>query len=496
MKLQEPDNISEQTDIDPASLFRETALPYVEVLNTRFIRNRDEGYVVVGQSVLESPLITYFDVYDDTGERADPENGRIVYTYLSKLLIATYLQNLLPCLDEENQTDLNDAHKELESLLSTVDLQAGMALYQNSAYIHELLHPLREEIMNFIESEEVVMDDLGPFLEAWSVFWDVYEQRLETLFLVHEQIIKRKEIANIEGTPLEPIFMEANIMLELFAGSIPTTKPVLKGVDDLIELHWGLGRVEQPGLTKELLTPFELFSSKLFKHVSQWSLWLALPLLIILAILDVVTFQTLIYAVFIVIVLYYAHSADRVNLQANLIKRLKDHREARVKEQPIIQQKYSAVFQAFQEDMKQQEITEEPDEFMTILARPGPWILGFGIAISIIGWGLLDGDTDSQQYGYGYMVVGITLIVIRMLLPYWGIVQRKFQLGRNKLVIGKRTHYIEHLNYIEVKKNGKIIKVSTTESTQEMIFKVKKEERIEAMRKLQQWCILHGIRLN
>lgn len=80
-----------------------------------------------------------------------------------------------------------------------------------------------------------------------------------------------------------------------------------------------------------------------------------------------------------------------------------------------------------------QEIMEEAEEFMTILARPGRWILGLGIFLLIIGWGLLDGDTDSHNYGYGYMVVGITLIITRILLPFWSIVQRNFQLSRKKL---------------------------------------------------------------
>jgi len=495
MELKDPDNISKQAEINPTSMFQQTALPYVEVLNTRFILEHGKSYVVVGQPVIESPLLTYFDVYEDTGKRADQETGRMVYTYMSKILTATYLESLLSCLDKTNQTDLNLAHKELESLLSTRDRQAGMKLYQHSASVFDLFNTLNEETVKIIQAEHVVVDDLEPFQEAWSAFWDVYEQRLDALFLIHEQIIKQKQILNIEGTPLEPIYREAEIMFELFAESIPTTKPILQDIDDLITLHWELGRTEPPGLTKKLLTPFELFSNRLFKHASRWSLWLLLPLLLILAVTDVVTFQPLIYAVFIVIVLYYAHSADTINIRANLMKRLKDHRQAQIEQQPIIQQKYSTIFQAFQGDMKQQEIIEEPDEFMTILARPGRWMLGFGVAILILGWGLLSGDTDSHDYGYGYIAVGTTLVIIRILLPYWAIVQRKFQLDRDKLVIGKRKHYIEHISYIKMKRNNKIIKMYTTQSTQEMIFRVKKEDRTEAAKKLKQWCILHKVRL-
>src|SRR5690625_4305187 len=109
MELKDPDNISKQAEINPTSIFQQTALPYVEVLNTRFILEHGKSYVVVGQPVIESPLLTYFDVYEDTGKRADQETGRMVYTYMSKILTINYIYRLLSCIDKQIQMNIHIA---------------------------------------------------------------------------------------------------------------------------------------------------------------------------------------------------------------------------------------------------------------------------------------------------------------------------------------------------------------------------------------------------
>lgn len=492
--LEDSDNVLERNDIDPTYMFQQKALPYIDVLNTWFTVEQGKRFVVVGQAVIDSPIITYFDVYDDTGERADQYNGKIVYTHLSQLMIGTYLGRLLLVLDQLKQTDLTNINKELEPLLSTRELQSGMDLYQDTIHIYDQLNVLHEETIKIVEKEHVEIKTIDIFLDAWSAFWNIYQSRLDTLFLIHEQIIKQRKIADLEGTPLEPIFIEASIMIDLFAESIPSVKPVLKDIDDLIELHWELGRIDRLGLTKELITPFEFFSTHLFRRASRWSLWFILPIILILTITSVVTLNFLLYTVFAVIVIYSAHLADKVNLQANLVKRLKDYRKTRIAEQPLIQQKYSTDFPELQEKVDQ-ELMEDPDEFMTFIVRPGRWLLGLGIILFIIGLGLLDEPTDGYQYGYGSIAVGTIFIVMRILLPYWPIAQRRFLLYRDKLVIGKHEHYLENLTYIEVKRNGKIIKVHSTERTQEMIFKVKKEDRNKAIDHLEQWSILNDINI-
>src|SRR5690625_830934 len=117
MKLQDEERMSGQVELNPTYMFQETALPYVNILNTWFIREHGKGYVVVGQPIIEGPFLTYFDIYDDTGERADEDNGRKVYHDMSKLVVSNYLEDLLSVLEETKQVDLDDANGELEPLL-------------------------------------------------------------------------------------------------------------------------------------------------------------------------------------------------------------------------------------------------------------------------------------------------------------------------------------------------------------------------------------------
>lgn len=486
---------SSERDPKGVDVFRPKKLPLLPVILSQPFSRNNRQYSVVGQSVSPFPFITYFDVYDEEGNRANEADGRMVYKTISKLEIASGLEQFPIIFESMEEMAVNDVKEELGSTLSHVEKQRILTLYEESPRLRESILSLLEEVNAVHALDELTEEQLGSFRAKWSDFWNHYEGRLDTLFHLRDHLIKEKRIAQLEGTALVPIYVEAEMMWGLFVESIPMKHSLIKNIDDLTEIHYELGRVKQAGLTRKLFSSFELSSNTLFEKITKALLWIGLPVTIILALFGMETFRLPLTAGAFLLFFYYVYQSDTNNMLANVEKRVNDHRLEHVEQLPIIEQKYKTAYRTMQEDAKRQQVIEEVETFRTNLVRPGRWSLGIGLFIAFIGFGLYSGDTDSQVYGIGYFVVGAILITLRFLLPHWSIAQRTFECHHDKLVVGRRTYYIEQISSLQLTRRRKIIKLSTTLNPQVIPFSIKKEDRSQAAAILEQWCMLHDVQL-
>lgn len=476
------------------SQFKKKALPHMHISQSKPITIHGKNYRVVGQYTFKSPMLTYFDVYDDSGVRANEKNGLTVFTYIASLQIAEQLSQNKYIKNYEDMVLETDIPATVSQVLQTSEYKDVLTLFQDYPAITDAWDVLHSAMKQVSESASWDVDNLQPFYQAWHVFWVAYSKRLKSLFRLRDLIVQHKLLDAIKGTNLESIYEEAEFMYQLFAGTIPIQKPIISEIDDLLMLNYELGRVKQPGLEASIITRFELFSNKLFKVIFRLLLWILLPVALILVLLGIESSRFLFVSMAFAFFSYYVYMVDANGMKANIASRSKDHRQKLLPEQPIIQTTYNERFSQYKAEQEQQQIVRSFDSFTTILVRPGRWLLGIGIVITILGWALFNVDTDSSKYSTGYFIVGSALIILGIFLPYWSITKRTFNLQHDALIIGKREHRPEMIHYIDVKRKGKIIKVLTTHVQQPMIFKVDKADQGEVYTNIKHWCRLHDVK--
>ena len=476
--------------------FNKKALPHMGTSQSKPINLGGKNYSVVGQYGFKSPIITYFDVYNESGIRANEKNGQKVFKYISMLQIAERLSHHDYFVNNVQDIEDIDMPFQMKELLKQSKDQSVLELFQYDSTVREGQETLQAATERIAEIEQWTEDHLETFHQAWVHFWDAYDARLKQLFVWRDMIVQHKLTQSIKGTILESIYEEADFMFQLFASSIPVSDVLITDIDDILTLNYELGRAQQQELKEKILTKFELVSNTLFKQISRLLLWVFLPISIILTLLGIESMRFPITAAFFVLLAFYVYTVDVNGMRANIASRLKAWRRDQLSEQPIIQAHYEQALASLQAQQELEQDHEQIDTFHTILARPVRWLIGTGIVILILGWALISADEDSSKYAPGYFAVGGSLIVFGVLLPYWSIGKREFQLAHDKLIIGKREHQTDKIIYIEMKRKGKIVKVLTTHVQQPMLFKVRKEEREAAFDLLKHWCAVYDVRFD
>lgn len=476
--------------------FNKKALPHMGTSQSKPINLGGKNYSVVGQYGFKSPFLTYFDVYHESGVRANEENGKKIFKYISMLQIAEQLSYHDYFVNNVQDIEDIDMPFQMQELIRQSKDQSVLELFQYDSTVREGQATLQAATKRISEIEQWHEDDLETFYQAWRHFWDTYDTRLKQLFMWRELVVQHKLTESVKGTLLEPIYEEADFMFQLFASSIPVSEIMITDIDDILTLNYELGRAEQQGLKEKILTKFELISNTLFKQISRILLWVFLPISIILTVLGIESMRFPITAAFFVFLAFYVYTVDVNGMRANISSRLKAWRRDKLGEQPIIQAHYQQALASLQAHKELEQDHEQLDTFHTVLARPVRWLIGTGIVILILGYALVSADEDSSKYAPGYFAVGSSLVILGVLLPHWSIGKRKFQLAYDKLIIGKREHQTDKIIYIEMKRKGKIVKVLTTHVQQPMLFKVKKEQREEAFDLLKHWCAVYDVRFD
>src|SRR5690625_1191469 len=162
-----------------------------------------KNYSVVGQYGFKSPIITYFDVYNESGIRANEKNGQKVFKYISMLQIAERLSHHDYFVNNVQDIEDIDMPFQMKELLKQSKDQSVLELFQYDSTVREGQETLQAETKWIAEIEHWHEDDLETFHQAWVHFWDAYDARLKQLFVWRYMIVHHKLTQSLKGPILE-----------------------------------------------------------------------------------------------------------------------------------------------------------------------------------------------------------------------------------------------------------------------------------------------------
>src|SRR5699024_8172962 len=127
------------------------------------------------------------------------------------------------------------------------------------------------------------------------------------------------------------------------------------------------------------------------------------------------------------------HLTDKNDRMAKMERRIRIERQERLGQHPIIKSKYYQDYHDMQ--IKQMQTAEQAYEFIAT-----PTVIWRGMLVAsfitpLMGIGLLDSDTLSYDYGYGYLSSGIIILIFRIVLLLFGFAHLRFDLTSDCLQI-------------------------------------------------------------
>lgn len=482
-------NEKKQEILDITGYFQEQALPLMEILQSRFIAVNGKSYAVVGHYTADSsPIITYFDVLDEMGNRADNLTAHTVYSYMCKFPLAYHISEIKNWLYTDKKYENTNEEQTLYQGFQKESGEDLHALEQENKELQERLEELNKQTQAIEKLDDWALEHFQVFDRAWDAFWDVYEKRMETLIGFRQYIVENNANVVVTKTHWNDVYQEADIMFRLFSESIPVSEPFITNANDFIQLNEQLGRVSPGKEPPHLLTRFDRISRRVFSQAYKVILGGFFPVSILLLLMNVFTVLIVLVVAGIGVTFFIAEAADKPARQKLVAERYQQHRARMLKNQPIIQNKYKTAFTAYQQMAIQKESLEQSYEFVVGYARLMRWLTGIGLVIFILGAGpILDGV--SMEYSYGYVYVGSAILIIRIILPHTPIGQRRPRLWEDTLALDKRRKLeVKDISFMKLSRRGSILTIEMSNSLQLMKYKVKKTYRQETRKQLQIWC--------
>ncbi|AXF56046.1 hypothetical protein [Salicibibacter kimchii] len=433
-----------------------------------------------------SPIISYFDVLDEFGNRADEQTAHTVYAYMAKFPLAYRLGAIKDWLHTDREYEDTDENRFFYESFKKETGEDLRSLEKENDELQRRLAALVKQTQMIEQMDDWAVDRFQEFDRAWDAFWAIYEKRLETLIDFRQFIVENNANVVVTHTHWNNIYQEANAMFCLFSESIPARPPFITNADDFIQLNEQLGRALPDEDPPHLFTRFDRISRRIFSRAYKLILGGLLPISILLMFLNAVS-AGIVYAVTgIGIMFFIAEAADKPARKRLVAERYQQHRAEVLENQPIIQKKYKWAFTAYQQATRQKRSLEDSYEFVVGYARLMRWLTGIGLVIFILGAGPIL-ENNPMEYSEGYVYVGSAILVIRFLLPHTPIGQRRLRLWEDTLALDKRRELKKKdILLMKLSRRGSILTIQT-DLAQPLKYKVKKSYRQETRKKLQIW---------
>lgn len=295
-------------------VFRHRKIPLFPLYESKRIEVNGERYTVVDQFIVpDLPLFSRFDVLDQEGNSVNDDIANKVFTYISLLLIIDHFHLLIDPLKRQKSASI-DVLKDDEMIL--VHKQSG-----------EMLDRLRQ-LMN--ESQNIKSEsDLLRFIQQWNIFWESYRPRAELLIHFYSQ----KESMAKADKPTQTILDEAEIIHNLFSFPSRYEEIITLNMKELIQIYYELGRMcqNQDITTNVKLKRYEKIGHSFLSFLLKVVLWVVIPFILLIFILEEFDFSLLIFPAMVVFVYIPIFKQNENRLRIKLINQFDKHREELIK---------------------------------------------------------------------------------------------------------------------------------------------------------------------
>lgn len=474
--------------------FQRKSFPGMEVTQSPFIKINENSYSVVGQHIIRnSPLFTYYDVFDQDGNPASVDTAEKIYSYIAMTELTTFMsdiksQLLKPLEKSHKSKEIEDIDEDLSEqirlkykLKYKIDITE---LEQENTRILHLFEKVESANQSLQEMNYWTENDLRKFLRAWEAFWIVYQGRMSQLLKFYEFCKGAKIIQKVVvGTQLDRIFREAKAMYDVFTKSIPEDTAFMEDVHDFIILMAQLGHEPYNSSNGKAFRPVGRALDYILQITYKTMLWVLIPIVALLFLLNIVSLYSLGLTVLITFGCYVADLLVRSYLESAAQKHLKKQRANSISRQPMIQTKYKEVYAALQRLRKIEEKKPEVYNFPAVHSDSGYGLILFGLII--IAFGFIVKVATDGQYLIHYTIIGsvFALIGVILIIYFRGTVY----LGPNKLTFKRMKINPVNISVIWINRSGSKISIEML-PRQPYIIKVPRGYREQAKSFMIKWC--------
>lgn len=446
-------------------------LPTFPIRQSNKIYIKDIPYLVVGQFIHHIPLFTNFDVLNEYGERADEEIAQKVYEYISKLQVSHWIcVDLKPLLEEIAANPIISEVGD-EEIIQVVQKKSGQSvqnLLKASAEVVPHIQNLEKCIREIYEQDEWTEDLLTSFLNTWDNFWKVYNNRLQTLFVLAEYAIE-EELFHEDDTVFT-LFLEASYVYRFFTDTTLTDQPQTSNITDLIHINYKMNKIDPSHNEEQTLTALERFVHSALTLIVNL-LWLLISISLLSFFFVDRDLSNIVILAVAMIVFYFIYKANQMRLRVKirlLLRENKDKNHLETEHDRSIPFKYY-IFTA---------IPTAPTKMITLI---GFYIVVVSI-LTIFTVGYFDGLMFLTAFFGAICMLFGQVPVVKI------IFRRQVVLRENAVQIGRKK--LDTSDILQVNNEGDGMKFSfhLKDVKNPMTLEVSERERDETQTKLKQWC--------
>lgn len=485
--------------LDLREYFSRKAFPEFEITQSPVLEMEGKLYSVVGQHIIRSsPFFVHYSVFDEEGNQANTRIAEKVYHYVAMSHMVSFMaEKRSQILKADNRKRKSRDIEQVDHFISEKLRLKYLSIHGVNIIDLEAENTQLVELFKILESTNLLLseidywteDDLQTFQQAWESFWGVYQKRLYHLLQFYSYC---NNIGSLEealaGTKLEYIYLEAKVMYELFTKSIPEEAPFIENVDDFIMLMAQLGHVMDKVNEGELFKQATAFLSRSLHKLSQVLLRIALPIIVMLFVLDVVSFSSITSVLLNTLGSFIAYSLVSNGLKKSVENHLVEQRVQSISEQPIVQLEYHQAYSKLQQTKDNESKKEQIYEFPAVRVRLPYLFMIIGSFIILFGF-----IPDIEEFMSTYISIGGFVFLIGILLRI--ILRGQVYLSKDGLKFKWLKLNTISINNVRVSPSGRIIKIMLSFALQNraIVFKVPKGYRQDAKSTLEKWCIENSV---
>lgn len=479
-------NIVAKTSLDQKKAqkeFRKHALPGIKIIETKPIHMQRNTFRIIGQQAISSPLFSHFVVVDQDGIQANRINTEKVYMYISMVQLTNHLTQIIPWLESQH---LSEKQEEIFASRKDVEESYLFTLQTNEEILIQL-QTLKQKIEVLDEKIKWTEEAFKEIKPVWKSFWELYEKRLQSLFKISAYLEKQHIKNPTQNSPLFGLYKEAYFNTYLFTDPISIPTPLVKNVNDFIQLNSQLGAVKGPLGDEKIVKKKEYFSYHFFKSM----VYVLVAILIVVSMMSfagklhiasVVTTFILLCVVF-----YLGRVHDR-ELLKSIEKRLKTKRKEDLSQTQVIRRKYRRLFNDFFQHEQRRKKDEKPYHFHVSITKVPTWILLFSVILVGLGLLSLPGSQGTYLVPVGYLFFGVIFGLFAIRLPNMGIGQKNISLESEKLTIHKKVYESNNCNLIRMNSTYKYLYIHVNAHPDPIKYRVLKGEHLEVYTHISNWC--------